>query len=178
MAIKNYLTIPQRITLGNMITSHGLNVAPRTLDAYSIASNTLNTPQPVDNGPAPLIDRPLSINDIKNGLESATLSKIDKSGVFSDFFKAVTTANHQAALEVVAFWAETGEYTEAEITALNTLCSTQMPDPSWPATVPGPSWWESEFYALYPTFSANIDGINVTDKCHPLLIKEAIGDYS
>ena len=74
-------------------------------------------------------------------------------------------------------WEATQKFTEAEIAALNTLCSTKMPDPSHPQRSQV-RWWESEFYALYPTFSANIDGINVTDKCHPLLIKEAIGDYS
>lgn len=178
MAITHYLDINQRVTLANMITSHNLNVAPRTLDAYSTASNDLNTPQQVDNGPAPLVDRPLSIDDIKAGVEAATLAKIADSGAFDAFFAAVKSGDHSNALKVVEIWEATQKFTEAEIAALNTLCSTKMPDPSHPPTVPGPSWWESEFYALYPTFSANIDGINVTDKCHPLLIKEAIGDYS
>ena len=173
MPATNYLTWQQRALLDSIVTKYGY-----TNTNYSAHSNALNAPTEVPNDPAPQVPRTLSLDDIKDGLQSATVKKLAASGCFGSFLDGLSTQNHNNVSAIIGVWEKAGDFTTEEIASLNGLTSQTMDQPGWPATKPGPSIWVNEFYAIYPTFTANVEGTNYTDQCHALFIKEARGDVS
>lgn len=173
MPATNYLTWQQRALLDSIVTKYGY-----TNTNYSAHSNALNAPTVVANDPAPQVPRTLSLQDITDGLQPATVKKLAASGCFSSFLDGLSTQNHDNVSEIIAVWEKAGDFTTEEIASLQQLTSQTMPQPGWPATKLGPSIWQAEFYAIYPTFAANVDGSVYTDQCHPLFVKEARGDAS
>lgn len=170
MPITNYLTINQRATLNDLLVQIGMQNSIN----YSAASNMLNASVMVPNDPAPLVPKTLSFTEITEGLDAATVNKLSADGLVDSFKTAVDGQQHARIDEILAWWTKGSILTGEEAATLEALTSATMPDPNWPEFVPGPSLFKSAF----PGFVVNIEGVNYEETCHPLLVKEARGDYS
>lgn len=157
------LTGQQKTTLLQLLTSAGL----QAVEPYG-AANQLNAPTSIPNTPIPQIDVPMSWDAIKDGLEAATISKLDSSAALGTFIAAVNTQGRTQANGIIAWWLKGNVITQAEHDTLYGLANRKQDDPTWPATKAGPSLWA----AAFPGFTYVLDG-NDYDRCTAAVIIEA-----
>lgn len=131
MTIKDYLASTQDAALLAALAQQNYPEIARLLNAP-----TANVPNP---DPQAQVPRVLSLTEILALLSAASKTSLKTWLGHPNMAQAIFDQNREVFLEWAKFAQLLGNITAAEVTALTTYANAEVPDPDWPATVPGAS---------------------------------------
>jgi hypothetical protein len=160
-----FLTLAQKTIVLNMLTAQGLS----GVEEYA-ASNALNAPTMVANTAAPTLPKSFAFADIISHLSVASQGNLLVSdSLYTRILTQIDAMDRAGLIPIFNQLATLSKITSAEATAINVVLTATIADPTWPATVPGPS----VFSAGLPGFTATINGVTYEEFCLASIIIEA-----
>lgn len=129
-----------------------VSVAPYLGQAQAEVLTMLNTPSVIANPtPQPTITTPFTVAQAFGLLSEASVGNLDNVGYVPDIRDQISANNVLRCLEYVAILGAGAKITPTEATALTTMITATEPDPTWPATIAGPTPFQDLFPGVWFT---------------------------
>lgn len=125
-------------TLAELIAAHCSDLG----DNYTAIADRLNAPTEIDNPvtEAPQVPHPPTLNEIYEAMPISEVAAIyNKPGLSGDIRNAIDSGVPEYTAMMLAIVVEMGIVGSDTALTLATLLQRTQPDPSWSATIAGPS---------------------------------------